>query len=315
MSGLITQPRPTMYFLGVTTAQSSSRKLFPLWADRLGLRGSQLVGVDLPIHGPPALYRQAIDQIKEDPLSLGATITTHKITTLQAAGDLFDELTDEAATCREVSCVYKRGSRLIGDTTDLVVAGKAMAHFLGNGYWQKHHADVMCIGAGGTGVALTIYFVRHASAQDRPRRMVIIDRDPSKLANLQTIVSRLPNAGMVVEFMHNAAPTVNDHVMATLPPHSMVVNATGMGKDLPGSPITPAGVFPQDGVAWELNYRGDLDFFHQARAQSSSRRLHVEDGWWWFLLGWTTNIGLIFDVEVTPAQFEQMAQAASALRT
>ena len=52
-----------------------------------------------------------------------------------------------------------------------------------------------------------------------------------------------------------------------LPPASLVINATGMGKDLPGSPITDRGLFPMRGIAWELNYRGELQFLHQALAQ------------------------------------------------
>ncbi len=55
----------------------------------------------------------------------------------------------------------------------------------------------------------------------------------------------------------------------SLPPGSLVVNATGMGKDRPGSPLGPTSVFPRDGVVWEFNYRGSLDFWHQALAQRS----------------------------------------------
>jgi len=93
-----------------------------------------------------------------------------------------------------------------------------------------------------------------------------------------------------------------------------VINATGMGKDTPGSPITDTGVFPQGGFAWELNYRGALDFLHQAEAQASQRTLTVVDGWDYFLLGWSTIIGQIFDVPVTPGIYDRLAQAAAAVR-
>ena len=59
--------------------------------------------------------------------------------------------------------------------------------------------------------------------------------------------------------------------MARLPDDSIVINATGMGKDTPGSPVTNAGLFPRGGIAWEFNYRGELDFMHQALAQGESR--------------------------------------------
>ena len=34
--------RPTMYFVGVTTGQSSIMKMFPIWAKELGLDKSQV---------------------------------------------------------------------------------------------------------------------------------------------------------------------------------------------------------------------------------------------------------------------------------
>ena len=53
----------------------------------------------------------------------------------------------------------------------------------------------------------------------------------------------------------------------------MVVNATGLGKDAPGSPITDAARFPENGSAWEFNYRGDLVFLDQANAQKEALNL------------------------------------------
>ncbi len=76
---IVRQNIPTMYFIGVTTGQSSIMRLFPLWAELLGLKHAQLVGVDLPLHAAPEQYRQVVAQIKNDPLSLGALVTTHKI--------------------------------------------------------------------------------------------------------------------------------------------------------------------------------------------------------------------------------------------
>jgi len=52
-----------------------------------------------------------------------------------------------------------------------------------------------------------------------------------------------------------------------------------------GSPITGAGHFPANGIAWELNDRGGRQFMHQALAQKESRNARVEDGWLYFLHG------------------------------
>ena len=86
-----------------------------------------------------------------------------------------------------------------------------------------------------------------------------------------------------------------DALVAALPPASLVVNATGLGKDAPGSPLTDGARFPRDAVAWDLNYRGDLVFLDQARAAGHVR---VEDGWVYFLHGWTQVIAEVFDLEI-----------------
>jgi shikimate dehydrogenase len=95
---------------------------------------------------------------------------------------------------------------------------------------------------------------------------------------------------------------------------SVVINATGMGKDRPGSPVTDEGLFPQQGVAWELNYRGELDFMHQALAQRETRGLTVEDGWRYFLYGWTQAIARVLHVEIRGALFERLAAVAAEVR-
>jgi shikimate 5-dehydrogenase len=103
---------------------------------------------------------------------------------------------------------------------------------------------------------------------------------------------------------------VNDGLMANLPPYSLVINATGMGKDLPGSPVTGNGRFPPNAFVWELNYRGERLFLKQAVAQAAGRNLQVEDGWHYFLLGWSEVIGHVFDVPVDEATVQRLAQVA-----
>jgi shikimate dehydrogenase len=312
---IVTREVPTAYFFGVTTGRSLSRKMFPRWAAILGLGNARLVGVDLPINGPPEVYWKAVYQIKHDPLSLGAVITTHKVNTLNAARDLFDELTPEAQLTQEISSVYKRQRRLIGHAVDPITSGQAMQQFIPSGYWQRTGAHVLCLGAGGSAVAITAFLARTLPPQDRPARIVFVNRGRPRLDHVrQLIEEKMPGSGIAFEYVQNSDPTVNDRLMSTLPPGSMVINATGMGKDTPGSPITDAGVFPQDGIAWELNYRGELDFLHQAGRQARLRHLTVVDGWYYFLAGWSMIIGQIFDVAITPTLFAQLAQAAAQLR-
>ena len=89
--------RPTFYFIGVTTAKSSIMKVFPAWAKELGLGDVQIKGMDFPLHAEPAAYRTAVEFIRDDPLSLGALVTTHKIDLFHACRDLFDVVDPFAA--------------------------------------------------------------------------------------------------------------------------------------------------------------------------------------------------------------------------
>ena len=88
-------------------------------------------------------------------------------------------------------------------------------------------------------------------------------------------------------FMGIVISTMVLAMMGAVNATTLTFNAAGLGKDLPGSPITWKGLFPQEGAAWEINYRGELDFWHQAKAQEKTRSLKVEDGWLYFLHGWT----------------------------
>jgi shikimate 5-dehydrogenase len=116
------------------------------------------------------------------------------------------------------------------------------------------------------------------------------------------------------EYICNENPAVNDQLMAGLTERSIVINATGMGKDTPGSPITDEGVFPKNGIAWEFNYRGELDFMHQAERQIKKRHLTVKDGWLYFVHGWTQVVVQVLHVDLTPELFNRLERAAATVR-
>ena len=95
-----------------------------------------------------------------------------------------------------------------------------------------------------------------------------------------------------------------------LKPWSLIVNATGLGKDRPGSPLTDAVEFPENSLVWEINYRGDLLFMHQALVQKEAKNLHVEDGWIYFIHGWTQVIAEVFHIEMTQELFDECKRIA-----
>ncbi len=310
---VITKTMPTFYFIGVTTAKSSIMKLFPVWAKELGRPEVVIEGVDLKLHDTPAAYRQAVAQIKYDPLSLGALITTHKIDLLDAARDLFEYLDPYATLCGEVSSISKLNGRLEGHAKDPITAGLSLDAVLGREYFATTGGNVLCFGAGGSAVAIALHLINKPNAGDRPARFVVVNRSQGRLDSLRQMVEHL-HTDIAFETICNEDPRRNDAIMAALPPGSIVINATGMGKDRPGSPITDAGLFPQNGIAWELNYRGELDFMHQALAQQKRRQVRIEDGWLYFLHGWTQVIAQVFDVALEDALFRRLAALAESIR-
>jgi shikimate dehydrogenase len=304
--------RPTMYFIGVSTQQSSIMKVFPPWMEALGRPEVALVGMDLKLHDDPANYRRAVLRIKEDPLCVGALVTTHKINLLRAAQDLFEYLDPFSQLCGEISCIAKREGRLEGYAKDPITGGMALEALLGRGYFGHTSGHVLSFGAGGSTTALVLHFSRQG-AEDKPRRMVIVNRSPGRIEALQQVVPRLAS-GIEFEYHCHQDPLRNDALMQALPAGSLVINATGMGKDLPGSPITGAGRFPMKGVAWDLNYRGELDFLDQALAQRELRNLTVEDGWIYFLHGWTQVIAEALHIQLDEATFDRLASLAAPIR-
>ena len=119
-----------------------------------------------------------------------------------------------------------------------------------------------------------------------------------------------------MEYIHASRPGDNDNVVKRLKPGSLVVNATGLGKDAPGSPITNGAMFPENGMAWDFNYRGELVFLDQARAQEKSKNLKIEDGWVYFLHGWTRVIAEVFHIEIPTRGpvFDKLSEIAASTR-
>jgi len=65
MSNFEFSPRekPTFYYIGVTTTQSSIMKVFPKWAEYLGIGGTAIVGINCKIHDNPEAYRKIVEFI------------------------------------------------------------------------------------------------------------------------------------------------------------------------------------------------------------------------------------------------------------
>ncbi len=310
---IVNKQVPTFYFIGVTTSKSSIMNVFPRWMEALGREDVIIEGIDHAIHDEPDAYRASVAQIKYDQLSLGALVTTHKIDLLEAARDMFDELHSSAMLTGEVSSISKQQDKLWGHAKDPLTSGLSLDAVLGEGYFSRTGGHVLCFGAGGSGKAIALHLIDKQDSADRPQKMVVTNRSLGRLQNMQAMVESL-ETDIEFKFIQSANSDLNDQIMAALPEGSVVVNATGMGKDTPGSPLTNSGLFPRNSVAWEINYRGELDFWHQAMAQQESRNILVEDGWLYFLQGWTQVIAEVLHIDLDEVTFKRLGELAADLR-
>ncbi|MEV8264714.1 shikimate dehydrogenase [Microbacterium sp. NPDC077057] len=300
-----------MGFVGVTTASSSIMKVFPLWADILGLPTRTLVGHDLPMDADPAQYRAMVEQIRDDPHHRGALVTTHKMNVYAAASDLFDELDPFAVSCAEISSIAKRGSTLSGRAKDPITVDLALRDFLPADHFARTSAEVVILGAGGSGTALSWAL---AERDDAPGRITVTARTRDKLDHLREVHRQHGTPEGLLRYVVTETPEEADALVTAAPAGSVIANATGLGKDRPGSPLTDAVVFPQGAYVWEFNYRGSLEFLHQAEAQEDDRALHVVDGWRYFIHGWSQVVADVFDLDLTPETVERLAEAAESVR-
>lgn len=304
--------RPTLYFIGVTTAQSSIMRIFPEWSRLLGL-GADIRGIDFRPHSSSEGYREAAGFIKEDPLSLGALVTTHKIDLFAACRDMFDYADPYAELLGETSCLSKKDGKFCAHAKDPISSGLSIERILPAGHWAGSERETLILGAGGAALAMSVYLSDMGIHKDNvPCKITISNRSAGRLESARAILGKL-DTRTKFEYRCSPMPEQNDALIAGLPEGSFIVNATGLGKDAPGSPITDAAVFPQNSYAWELNYRGDLVFKEQA-ARQASRNIKLTDGWDYFIYGWTQVISEVFHIEIDDEKLAMLAKAADAFR-
>jgi shikimate 5-dehydrogenase len=240
-------------------------------------------------------------------------VTTHKIDLFNACKDMFDYIDPYANLCGEVSCLSKKDGLFQAHAKDPIASGRALDEFVPAGHWREARSEALLFGAGGTSVAITLHLLAARKQGDRPSRVTIVDRDRARLDSMRDLHRNLGKE-VPVEYVESHDIGENDEVLAGVPAGSLVVNATGMGKDTPGSPVSDQAKFPENGLVWEVNYRGELDFLRQARRQRRGRDLAIADGWRYFVHGWTSAIAEIFQVPINTTDLEALASLAIALR-
>ncbi|MGH8874469.1 MAG: shikimate dehydrogenase, partial [Acidimicrobiia bacterium] len=198
-----------MLFIGVTTGHSSIMSLFPRWAEALGLEAT-IEGRDVPIGAEAEAYRRAVGEVARHEGVTGALVTTHKVAVYRHARDLFCDVDRWADVCGEVSCISKGEEGLVGYAKDPITAWKALEEQVGPGYWREHpQAEVLCLGAGGSGTALT---ARLLTDHHLPARVVVTNRSREPLDHLRQVHQRV-GVRTTVEYRRVASPNDTDRLL------------------------------------------------------------------------------------------------------
>ena len=293
-----------MRFIGVSTANSSIMKIFPSWSKTLGL-DAVIMGIDIPLNAGKAEYVSAINQMVNDPNCHGALVTTHKLAIYEQANSLFNNFDDFANICKEVSCVKVSKKSVSGFAKDPISAGLAIKDFLPADFFDSQN-EVVIIGDGGAATAIAWYL---SGLSQPPVKIHVVGRDKLRLQEMLSVVSTRQSR---VEISLTSTEIFES--IALLDKPMLIINATGMGKDLPGSPWPDGMPFPKNSYLWELNYRGSLEFYHQGKSQEKERNLTIMDGWRYFIYGWTQVISEIFDIEINQETFKVLESQAEASR-
>lgn len=167
--------------------------------------------------------------------------------------------------------------------------------------------EVCILGCGGAGIALANALL--SNEFNSAKHIVLTDISDARIANARSVLSKIDNNN-IISYKKVDGIKDNDTIVEGLHEGAIIVNATGMGKDRPGSPLSKNVKFPCKGCVWEYNYRGDLLFYEYALLQQSTSNLYVIDGFRYFIYGWTTVISRVLDREIDKTLFDEFANIA-----
>jgi shikimate dehydrogenase len=320
--GRMTMPRrlvarSSIWFVGISASASAIHRMFQSWAAILRLDAS-LLGIDLPATTPASGYRALVARMLTAPGLLGAVVTSHKVRLFEAARDAFQDLSATATVLGEISTVRVGARGLYGDATDPAAIDKTMHRLLDREAFIRSEAEVLCFGSGGSARALALALLAPASGSEhallpyragRPR-LHVVGRRQQSLDEFGRVLARVGVDPSAFALHHLEGAEAGDRLLTQLPSGSLIVNATGLGKDAPGSPVGPEAPFPDGSIVWDFNYRGDLRFLVAAADVPAVRGVRVHDGWSYFVHGWAEAFGVLLGEPIDEMTFEMLAAAA-----
>ena len=293
-----------MYFIGVSTQNSIINNIFPKWMEVLGYN-IQLCGINIPLNASANIYQECAEKIKSSDNILGALVTTHKIAMYHSAKDIFDILSESAKEFKEIGAIYKREAGMYGEATDIISVNSAFQSIFDK--VNISNSDICILGCGGAGVALGYVILKHYNL--RINRIIMTDTNMARLSQASKVLS-MYDLNYKLNLVHVNSIKDNNDIINSLKRRSFIINATGMGKDVQGAPISNEVDFPSGSCIWEYNYRGNLEFIDIAKEQAAEKQLMIYNGFEYFIYGWTTVISRVLNIDIKKSTFDKLANIA-----
>jgi shikimate 5-dehydrogenase len=262
---------------------------------------------DLPVGVDASAYAALLDDLRSDSRALGMVVTTHKARLWESCAELFDEVTPACREVGEASAIACRNGRLIADASDVRGVGRAVERVLDADQWRSGNHEAIVLGAGGAGISLAFNLVDRLPGLGATR-VVLTDADSARLEVARALRRSWDRADRLE--IESAVGANNDRLVGAALPGTLIVNATGMGKDRPGSPVSID--LPKRTIFWEFNYRGPRDLLERARSNAVTDDLLVVDGRDYFICSWLEALCSVLGREASVELFDAFEQEASA---
>ena len=160
----------------------------------------------------------------------------------------------------EVSSISKDAGQLVGHAKDPITSGSGVGGIPARQALGTTGAEALVLGAGGSAVAITWYMLQQRHGRNRP---VPNRRDQSQRAATGGDPPLPPadRGRLPLEYHHT--PTARGHGRDHGDTQARIAGDQRhrvWARMLPGSPLSDEAVWPDRGLAWDFNYRGDLLF-------------------------------------------------------
>lgn len=294
------------YFLGVSTDHSMVNNAFPIWMSFLNA-DVELVGHNLPLNADQSEYDSFLNNLRQQS-TVGSLVTSHKANLFQHCKQKFDVISDDSKLLMEISSIRYDSVRdlLIGHNTDILGCKRSLlALTIENDKWLAGDRSIVVLGAGGSG--LSIICAAHRFVHNHGKLFV------TEIGHARREMARTILSNSDISFVLECANST-DEIISSAGRAPLVINATGMGKDIEGSPVTNIQCFPQSSTFWELNYRGDRPLYHNLLRDCRGHGLRIEDGWGFFLDGWLNNITFALNISQDDVISDQFRNVVRHLR-